>query len=163
MYGRVLIPLDGSEAAEAAVKEAVRLAPAIRSAHLLVVDEPIRGAARLDGYVMFVDEWFRVRRGMAADYARPLAEKLQEAGVEVTHSMLFGEAGAAIVQAAQNLKPDLILLGGEEGGWFRRPTGLASLAARVSRRVSAAVLTVQEGALPAPAPEAVEAPEAKAA
>jgi len=153
MYTRVMIPLDGSRAAEAAVKEAIRMAPAIRSVHLLMVDEPIRGAIRLDGYVMYVDQWFKVRREMAEDYLRPLAEELKRAGMEVTQSVQFSEAGASIVKAAGNLRVELILLGGEEGGWFRRPTGLAGLAPRLSRRVKAAVMTVQETAAEAPAPK----------
>lgn len=146
MYTRVLIPLDGSEAAEAAVKEVIRIAPAVRSVHLLMVDEPIRGAVRLDGYVMYVDQWFKVRREMAEDYLRPIAEELRNAGLNVTHSVQFGEAGTSIVRAAQNLKAELILLGGEEGRWFRRATGLAGYAPRIMRSVKAAVMTVPESA-----------------
>ena len=153
MYTRVLIPLDGSPATEAAVKEAIRMAPAIRSVHLLMVDEPIRGAVRLDGYVMYVDQWFKVRRELAEDYLRPLAEELKKAGMEVTQSVQFGESGASIVKTAGNLKAELILLGGEEGGWFRRSTGLAGLASRIIRGVKAAVMTVQETAAEAPAPK----------
>lgn len=161
MYTRVLIPLDGSEAAEAAVRESIRMVPAIRSVHLLVVDEPIRGAVRLDGYIMYADQWVRVRRELAEDYLRPIVEKMKKVGVEVTFSVQFGEAMAAIVRTAQTVRPDLILLGGEEGGWFRRRTGLAGLAPRLSRRVSAVVLAVQESS--APAVEAEEAPAAQAA
>lgn len=149
MYAHALVPLDGSKAAEAAVDEAIRMAPAIKSVHLLMVDEPIRGAVRLDGYIMYADQWFKVRREMAEDYLRPFVEKLREAGLEVTQSVLFGEAGLSIVKTAENLKAELILLGGEEGGWFRRPTGLAGLAPRLSRKSRAAVLTVQEGVVPA--------------
>lgn len=163
MYTRVMIPLDGSKAAEAAVKEAIRLAPAIRSVHLLMVDEPIRGAIRLDGYVMYVDQWFKVRREMAEDYIRPIAEKLKKAGIEVTRSIQFGEAGTSIVKAARNLKVELILLGGEEGGWFRRSTGLAGLASRITRQSRAAVMTVPEGAATAAEAPAQEAPVTEAA
>lgn len=144
MYTHVLIPLDGSKAAEASVKEAVRMAPAIRSVHLLMVDEPVRSSIRLDGYVLYVDQWYRIRREMAEDYLRPIAEELRKVGLSVTQSVQFGEAGAAIAKAAENLKVELVLLGGEEGGWFRRPTGLAGLAPRIVRRVKAAVLTVRE-------------------
>lgn len=163
MYTRVMIPLDGSKAAEAAVKEAIRMAPAIRSVHLLMVDEPIRGAIRLDGYVMYVDQWFKVRREMAEDYIRPVAEELRKAGIEVTRSIQFGEAGTSIVKAARNLKVELILLGGEEGGWFRRPTGLAGLASRITRQSRAAVMTVPEGAAAAAEAPAQEAPVTEAA
>lgn len=148
MYTRVLVPLDGSKAAEAAVKEAIRMAPAIRSVHLLMVEEPIRGALRLDGYVMYADQWYRVRREMAEDYLRPIAEELKEAGMTVSQSVQFGDAAVSIAKVAENLKAELVLLGGEEGGWFRRATGLAGLAGRISRRAKTAVLTVQESAAP---------------
>ncbi len=146
MYSRALIPLDGSEAAEAAVTEVIRMAPAVESVHLMVVENPILGARQLDGYTMYVDQIVQMRREAAMDYLRPLREKLDAAGLKVTAAVAFGDSVKSIARAAQELDVDLILLGGEEGGWFWRHTGMAEIAPRLARRVRAAVLVVQDGA-----------------
>jgi len=143
MHTNVLIPLDGSDGAEAAVDEAVRLAPAVKKAHLMLVESPVVKAYHLEGYTMYADHIVEMRVQSGKDYLRPFQERLEAAGLEVTVSIRFGDPVRSIVKEAEALGTDLILLGGEEGGWLWRHTGLAGIAYRLSRRVDATVLVVQ--------------------
>ncbi len=146
MYSRVLIPLDGSESAEAAAEEALDLAPAMKSAHLVLVDSAVLQARRLEGYTVYVDEYVKIRKEMGKDYLLPFQKKLEAAGVRVTASIVFGDPVSTIARIAREEESDLILLGGKQGGWLARHTGMAGLAPRLSRRVDAAVMTVGGGA-----------------
>ncbi len=146
MYSKVLIPLDGSEGAEVAAAEALELAPIMKSAHLVLVETTVMKARQLEGYTVFVDEYVKIRKEMGNDYLLPFQKKLEAAGVQVTASIVFGDPVTTIVKIAKKEESDLILLGGKEGGWLARHTGMAGLAPRLSRKVSAKVLTVQMSA-----------------
>ncbi len=145
MYSRVLIPLDGSEDAELAVEEALELAPAVKSAHLVLVETAVLQARRLEGYTVFVDEYVKIRKEMGKDYLLPFQKKLEAAGIEVTATIVFGDPVTTIAKLARKEESDLILLGGKKGGWLARHTGMVGLASRLSRKVDAKVLTVQGG------------------
>lgn len=142
MYSRVLIPLDGSESAEAAIEEAIELAPAVNSIHLVLVENPVFQARRLEGYTVFVDEYVKVRKEMGANYLEQFQKKLEAAGIEVKASVQFGDQVPVITKLAREEEADLILLGGREGSWLRRSTGLAGIAQRLSRRTNVAVMVV---------------------
>ncbi len=146
MYSRVLIPLDGSEGAEVAAEEALELAPAVKSAHLVLIDTVAIQARRLEGYTVFADEYAKIRKEMGKDYLLPFQKKLEAAGVQVTATIVFGDPVTAIVKIAETEGSELILLGGREGGWLARHTGMAGIAPRLSRKVSAKVMTVQGSA-----------------
>ena len=146
MYSKVLIPLDGSEGAEVAAAEALELAPAMKSAHLVLVDRTVLQARRLEGYTVFVDEFAKIRKEMGKDYLSPFQKKLAAAGVQVSATIHFGDPVTAIAKIAEKERADLIILGGKEGGWLARHTGMAGLAPRLSRKVDAKILTVQESA-----------------
>jgi nucleotide-binding universal stress UspA family protein len=142
MYSRVLIPLDGTEKAEAAIEEALELASAVKSIHLVLVENPVFQARRLEGYTIFVDEYVKIRKEMGEDYLLQFQKKLESAGIEVKASVLFGDQVPMIEKVAREKEVDLILVGGREGSWLRRSTGLAGIAQRLSRRTNVAVMLV---------------------
>lgn len=145
MYAKALIPMDGSPSTERAVEEALRMAPAIQSAELVLVEPSPLKAFRFDGGVMYVDEFVRVWREAGEEYLRPFKEKLEAAGItEVNAEVRFGEPLSLISKLARERGADLILLGGEEGGWLFRGTGFSSLAGRLVRKLDAAVMVVRE-------------------
>ncbi len=146
MYSKVLIPLDGSEGAEVAAAEALELAPAMKSAHLVLIDTVVIQSRRLEGYTIFADEYVKIRKEMGKDYLLPFQKKLEAAGVQVTATIVFGDPVTTITKIAETEGSDLILLGGRKGGWLARHTGMVGMAPRLSRKVSAKVMTVQESA-----------------
>ncbi|MEE9275416.1 MAG: universal stress protein [bacterium] len=144
MYANVLIPVDGSAGSLAAVDEAIRLAPAVQKVHLTLVEQSVLRAYQLEGYVLYADRIVQARKQAGEDYLQPLSEKLEAAGIEVTTSVRFGESSSSIIRAARETEADLVLLGGREGGFLARRTGMAYLAPRLSRNLIASVVTVQE-------------------
>ena len=95
MYSRVLVPLDGSEDAELAIEEALELAPAMKSAHLVLVETSVLQARRLEGYTVFVDEYVKIRKEMGKDYLLPFQKKLEAVGVKVSTTVVFGDPVAS--------------------------------------------------------------------
>lgn len=144
MYANVLIPVDGSAGSLAAVDEAIRLAPAVQKVHLTLVEQSVLKAYQLEGYVTYADRIVQARKKSGEEYLQPLREKLEAAGIEVATSVRFGEPSSSIIRAARETEADLVLLGGREGGFLSRHTGMAYLAPRLSRNLIASVVTVQE-------------------
>jgi nucleotide-binding universal stress UspA family protein len=142
MHTKILIPLDGSERAEAAVDEALELITSAGAVHLMVVDTAALQMRQLEGFTLYVDQYREIRKQSGIDYLRPFKEKIEAAGGEVTTSVAFGDPVPVIAKEAGRRGTDLILLGGSGGGWLERHTGLAKYAPRLAKRVSATVLTV---------------------
>lgn len=154
MYQRILIPLDGSEEAEIAVDEAARLSPNPQVVHLQLVENGAAQSRRLEGYATYADQVSDARQRAGEAYLRPLRERLEARGLRVEVSVESGNPLHQVAETAEAWRPDLILFGGAGGGWLRRLLGLARIAPRLSRRVDARVLVIQE---PLKSPEALRA------
>ncbi len=144
MYQRILIPLDGSEEAEAAVDEVVRLSPNAEVVHLQLVENGVMQSRQLEGYAMYADQIEDARKRAGTAYLRPLREKLESRGLRAEVSVSTGDPLSQIVERAEKLDADLILLGGEEPRWFRRRLGLARLAPRLAKKVKSRLLLTQD-------------------
>ena len=72
-----------------------------------------------------------------------LEGRREAAGVEVTVGVGFGDRVAVIEKAANRLRTDMVILGGNSGGWLERHVGLAKYGRRLSQKLSSTVLTVQ--------------------
>ena len=143
MYTKVLIPLDGSKSAEAAVDEALELSPAVQAVHLAVVDiwlEPLHS----EGYRAYRPRVRELRALAQRDVLRRPQKRLEAAGVRVSTSFLPGDPVTAIAELARKDSVGLILLGAG-GGWLERYFGPAHYANRLARRVDATVVTVRNG------------------
>lgn len=145
MYERILIPLDGSEEAEAAVDEVVHLSPNPEIVHLQLVETGAMQSRQLEGYAMYADQIDDARKRSGEAYLRPLRRKLEARGLRASISAAAGDPLRQVIEKAEKMNADLILLGGEEGGWFRRRwgRGLARLASRLARRTTARLLVIQ--------------------
>ena len=141
MHTKVLIPLDGSESAEAAVDEAVAFASSVKSVHLISVEASSVRMRQLEGFAFYAERYTAVRRQAGLDYLLPFKEKLEAAGLEVSVSVEFGDSLPVIAESVRRDRIGLVILGGS--GWLERHTGMARYARRLARKVGATILTVQ--------------------
>lgn len=140
MFRRILIATDGTEAALRAVAVAADLASLSKAESILVtvVDVPELVALRLN-----------VDRGGLEEYVERTARKtlgsslaiLQEARVGAEVKVLVGDAAEAIVNEADNVGADLVVMG---RGARDEPRAflLGTVSDRVSRQVKLPLLLV---------------------
>jgi nucleotide-binding universal stress UspA family protein len=137
MYDNILLPTDGSAAAEAAVDHAVRLARAFdATVHVMSVVEPIP-AVEMDAAL--VHERLRESADRAVDRA---CERLDAAGVPHASSVRDGSAHRSILAAAEEADADLIVMGTHGRTGVGRVL-LGSVTERVVRRSDAPVMSVR--------------------
>ncbi len=140
MYRTLLLPTDGSEAAEAGVREGLRLAQALKAkVAFLYVLEPLGslllGPETLPYYRELLEDLRQA--GLAAlDQATRLAEEM---GVPFEAHLLEGPAAEVILREAE--KHDLVVLG-THGRTGLDGLLLGSVAREVARRSPKPVLLV---------------------
>ncbi|HET7584876.1 MAG TPA: universal stress protein [Gemmatimonadaceae bacterium] len=106
MISVIVVPLDGSPLAEAALPTAVALANAARAtmhlvlAHVPIIDPELPSFAAVDHYA----------REQESAYLAAAASRISAGGVKVTTSIEENLAGSAIVQAAEREHADLIVM-----------------------------------------------------
>jgi nucleotide-binding universal stress UspA family protein len=137
MYDDILLPTDGSAAAEAAVDHATTLARAFdATVHVLSVVEPIP-AVEMDAAM--VHERLRESADRAVEQA---TRRLDEAGVPSDSSVRDGSAHSSILAEAADLGADMIVMGTHGRTGVGRVL-LGSVTERVVRRADAPVLSVR--------------------
>jgi nucleotide-binding universal stress UspA family protein len=145
MYERIVVPLDGSELAEAALPHALHMAKLIGAPiHLVrIVDTSVAG--RYDsfglsaGYLPAV-EVFDVDRQNALDYLETMQERYATGGVEVTFEQRVGQVPREIV-AATTVHDLVVMTSHGRGGaarWF-----MGSVAEEVTRHSTVPVLLIR--------------------
>jgi len=143
-YGRILVAVDGSAAAEAGLAESLRLAKGEGAVLCIlhVVNEavpytPLVGAPPVNSMALAVESGRRL-----LDEAR---EKAQKAGLQVSCVLLESTdrtASGGILAQAENYRADLIVLGTHGRRGLRRLV-LGSDAEQVVRNASVPVLLVR--------------------
>jgi nucleotide-binding universal stress UspA family protein len=139
---KILVPLDGSPMAEAALPKALELAKRNEAARIILLRavDPAALPGRFSAtQVAAINE--------AAAYLDNVAGRLRREGVElVGRSVSYAGAGRAIVEAARAAKPDLIVMV-SRGADRRSPGPVAQFVLREARMP---ILLVAAGtALPA--------------
>ena len=103
---KILVPLDGSPAAEAALPKALEFAKRSEAARIVLVravEPPALPGGFSVAQVAAIDE--------AAAYLGSVAARLRRDGVElVGRSVSYAAAGHAILEAARTAKADLIVM-----------------------------------------------------
>lgn len=106
MPRRVLVPLDGSPAAEAAVGHAGALSEALAEGVLLLqVLESPPPSEMAGGDV----DW-RLRRAEATAYLRSVAERLAERGIDAETAVAIGDPADEIVRHARQADVEIVVL-----------------------------------------------------
>lgn len=118
-FKRILVPTDFSAVADAALRAAVRMAKQQRGRVLLLhVVEPAYGSGFLDS---------SIRTSVRDAATKDALKKLKEQVGRVPHSQVqfellveYGNAQHKVLETAELLNPDLIILGRRAGSSFRR-------------------------------------------
>lgn len=154
---QALLAWDGSAAAEAAAR-LVEAWPAFRNAHVRVAAVVDRGPwwvtvppiVPAETLTLFEDAWEAAERKAASDVRR-LAARLRDAGIDADETVLAGDPGPALIQAARDSRVDLVVMGTHGRHGLARVV-LGSVARTLVLHAPASVLVV-------PNPTAVASPE----
>jgi nucleotide-binding universal stress UspA family protein len=137
MYDRILVPTDGSEAADAARDGAIAVAAATDATlHVLyVADTNQPSLARIEGEVRDVLE------GEGADVVEAAADRARRQGVEVVDDVIQGGPSRTILDYVDDRGIDLVVMGTRGQRDLERIV-LGSVTGRVLRRSPVPVLAV---------------------
>ncbi|HZK66352.1 MAG TPA: universal stress protein [Chloroflexota bacterium] len=140
VYGKILVPYDGSDGAEQALRRALFLVSALGGdITVFIVDEHTPRYAKGVGEV---SEDPDLRSAYFADLQAKAKGVASEAGAEVQTATAVGHAAQSILQMAVKRRYDLIVIGhtGHSGVWG---TLLGSTTARVVDQAPCDVIVVR--------------------
>jgi len=142
-YRHVLVPLDGSEAAEKALPDAVSAAVANGAGlTLLHVIPPALAEIYAGAEIIAIDQQEGARRDAAHGYLASVRQKLESTGVAVQTAVAVGDAADAILTYADQHGVDLVVIATHgRSGWKRWVLG--SVAEKVVRAANQPVLLVR--------------------
>lgn len=143
-WKRILVPVDFSETARAAMETAVDLAAKFDAEVLLVHAYPIPGYTFPDGSAVASS---RMLQELADEAARHLDEwrelALKAGAARVSTDTAVGDPAGEIVRLAAEKKADLVVMG-THGRTGIEHALMGSIAERVVRRAKCPVLTVRK-------------------
>jgi nucleotide-binding universal stress UspA family protein len=147
-----LVPLDGSDLAEAALSSAALLATQVGAKlHLLRVVEPPSYPLYGDGYVYVpIDE--EAERADAELYLQEQVKRLAGQGVTAEAEVAYGQPDVAIAKVATEHRADLVVMATHGRGGLARLV-LGSVAMGTLRRAHIPLLLTRPLALERPAPQ----------
>lgn len=143
-----LIATDGSEVSIEAARRGVEMLKPDRVTLVTVADTSIAedsGAGGFEGNLLSVEESQEARGSIIETGRTELDETkaalgLQDAQVELR--LLEGSAGPAICAAAEEMEPDVVVVGSHGRGWFQRLV-IGSISEYVARHCMSPVLIVR--------------------
>lgn len=147
MYKTILLPLDGSDFAEHAIPMALAIArrsgSEIHVVSTVVPLSPVYVSAPGDGQIFDASAIEKEQREDLDDYLRDIAQRLRTVtDANISTDVLFGEAGDAIVEAAEQRAADLIVMATHGRSGISR-SWLGSVAEAVLRGTALPVLLVR--------------------
>lgn len=146
MYDRILVPTDGSDAAESAVDEALELADQNDAElHALYVVEPIPLGGFTAGPEPASAEWGDVideQRDEGQEATALVADAGRERGVEVVEAIEHGKPNAEILEYTDDEGIDAIVMGTHGRSGADRLV-IGSVTEKVVRKSDVPVLTVR--------------------
>ena len=147
-FDKILIPLDGSRFAEAALPKAVELVSNNPDATLILLRAAeattLPGVDPIDAQVSVVHE--------AEEYLQTVAARIREGGVfGVRTSVWYGAAAPSILEAVRMAKPDLIMMSTHGRSGFCRLV-LGSVAESVVRGTRTPIFLIRIARKPVDTP-----------
>ena len=111
-YKHILIPLDGSELAESALKDGAAIAAmSMAKITLLSVIQPIEDVINIDrSHSIFIDEQANIKQQQAYSYLHSIAERIRDEKTAVHTTVEIGNAGEVIIDYASSHDIDLIVM-----------------------------------------------------
>lgn len=140
MIRKILLPTDGSDYAERTVQYATDLAKLSGAAVVALYAYNLPITLRKHGAMM--EEFRTSLEEEAKEIIAEVAGRLQAEGLPVTALAVEGPAAEAILRAAEDEKPDLIVMGSRGSGGFPGLL-LGGVAERVVRMSPVPVLVVK--------------------
>ena len=148
---KILVPLDGSDLAEAAIPAAVAAVTSRSSTLVLVRAAEARtlpGTDPIEAQIDAVQE--------AEVYLAPVKTRLEQQEVaKVEANVWYGPAASAIIEAAQLYKPDLIVMSTHGRSGFGRLI-FGSVAESVLRGTTVPILLIRPAGAPVELPGGLE-------
>ena len=145
MYKEILVPLDGSELAEAAVPHAVELAKAFNaSVTLLSVVEPVGVHAQPGAIGPVISVALNIEEEMdrIREYLHGVAERYKDYNVEIKKVVREGDPASIICDYAHETNADLIVMSTHGRSGIQRWV-YGSVADRVLRAAKIPVLLIR--------------------
>jgi len=143
MYNRVVIPLDGSELAEAILPFAEKIAGPLDAEVVLVRSvEPVAPGEALASAGLVPPDTLSLREAEAHEYLAAVASRLSAKGLRVRTAVRIGFAATEIVATAVSTGCDLIAMSTHGRSGLRRVL-FGSVAESVLRTASVPVLMVR--------------------
>jgi nucleotide-binding universal stress UspA family protein len=151
MFRTILVPLNGSRFAEAALPHATRLAQGARAElHLVLAHQPVAALVGMGEAVIPPSGLDEELRAQEESYLAERAERLGQVGKgPVEYREVEGPAGPAICDEATRLNADLIVMATHGRGAVGR-LWLGSVADYVVRHIAVPVLLVHPGQIEPP-------------
>ena len=143
-----LIATDGSDVSVDAARKAVALLRPTKVTLLSVADTSIAddsGAGGFEVNLLSPAESERDRQAILAEGDDEVDATLDAIGLDpsiVEHRVVEGSAGPMICQVAEDLSPDVVVVGSHGRGWFKRVV-IGSVSEHVARHCAAPVLVVR--------------------
>jgi nucleotide-binding universal stress UspA family protein len=141
MADTIVVGTDGSDTAQQAVAEAVRLAKALGAElHVVTAFEPVRGA-RLGGAPEGVSKFYGpLTNDLARSTVDEAAARIRAAGVDVEQHMVQKAPADALLEVAKDVDASMIVVGSQGMSGARRILG--SVPNKVSHEAICNVLIV---------------------
>jgi nucleotide-binding universal stress UspA family protein len=141
MAERIVVGTDGSDTAQQAVAEAVRLAKALDAElHVVTAFEPVRGAKIVGAPEGAAKFWGPLTNDLARSTIDDAAARIRAAGVKVEPHMVQKAAADALLGVANDVSASLIVVGSQGMSGGRRILG--SVPNKVSHEAKCNVLIV---------------------
>lgn len=138
-YKKVLVPVDGSDAAERAFKEAVQIA--LRNDAELIVFNAVDDLVRY-GNVDQAIEIYEYTREISNDLVNNYTDAAKDTGLTVTSEVIKGDARHAIENYVEENGIDLVVMGSTGKGNLERIV-MGSVSSFIVRNVKCNVLIVR--------------------
>lgn len=143
MFHKILVPLDGSRAAEEALSHAAKMAQGGSIRLIRVEFSP--GAAGFPEDLPATQAIIETEGKLCDEYLKDIADRLTAEGSSVTWTRRIGDVASAILEEAAEWQPDLIAITTHGRTGISR-FFLGSVAERIARHASCPVLLVRASA-----------------
>jgi CBS domain-containing protein len=138
---KILLALDGSDTAWHALSEALRILP-MQAAEVVVIAVAEFSSLPSDGIGFGTEDIIGHRKAEVSLRAEAARGALEAAGVQASTILREGDAADEILACADELRPDLIVVGSHGYGAFKRLV-LGSVSDVVAHRWTGAVMVVR--------------------
>lgn len=145
MFKRILVPLDGSERAERAIRVAARIARTTGGSitFLRVVTAAIDAAWSVLEAAPWMQQAVETDQARAMDYLTRIASAQELAGIETHTQVLSGVPAEHILSVMHAQQIDLLVMGSHGATGFKR-WALGSVAQHIARQSPVPVLVLHE-------------------